>query len=295
MARYVIRTYQEGFEPDQVKIGVQVAQDWIWPYAFDLVGLLRLRAQPGFDPGTRHYCFLDGEMVGYVFSVIAPPGDSEDRTAHLEFPRVLPGHEGTAELLMDCALETLKAKAVSRAVGRVTTMCPGDIELAEVFGFRIYDWGHKVYYAYEMAWGVLEVPSAAADEIELEEDLSELAALAARWYGRSPDWSRAHLREWHRARIIAHLCVRERGKPIAACLVAPNDVRPSTAALFYVQAPDEDALKPMLARAVEACIEHRAQDLIADLVNEHRKYQGVYEELGFKAVAQWARCERALD
>jgi hypothetical protein len=35
MAKIVIRTYQAGFEPDQFRIGVQVAQDWIWPYAFD--------------------------------------------------------------------------------------------------------------------------------------------------------------------------------------------------------------------------------------------------------------------
>jgi hypothetical protein len=67
MASYVSSTYQEGFEPDQVRIGAQAARDWVWPHAFDLEDLLRLRVQPGFDPATRHHCFLDGEMVGYVF------------------------------------------------------------------------------------------------------------------------------------------------------------------------------------------------------------------------------------
>ncbi len=294
MLKYVIKDYQKGFEQDQVRIGLEVARNWIWPYAYHLEGLLKLHAQPDFDPATRHYCFLGDEMVGYMVSLVAPSGDGPPSTANLDFPRMLPGHEQAAGLLIERAFETLKKKGVSRVVGRVTTMCPGDVRLAEKTGFSIQEWGYKVYYAYEMGWGKLPIPGDAAEEVDPEKDLDECAELAAKWYKRPPEWCRSNLQEWHEAGFITHLSVRAQGRMIAACLAAPNDVRPSTAAIFYIYAPDEHSLKPMLAKVVEKCIDHGVHNVIADLINEHRPYEPVYQELGFKKVAEWARCEKTL-
>ncbi len=33
MLEYVVQDYQKGFEKDQVRIGIEVARNWIWPYA----------------------------------------------------------------------------------------------------------------------------------------------------------------------------------------------------------------------------------------------------------------------
>jgi hypothetical protein len=207
---------------------------------------------------------------------------------------MLPGHEQAAGLLVERAFETLKKKGVSRVMGRVTTMCPADIHLAEEMGFSIQEWGYKVYYAYEMGWGKLPIPADAAEAVDPEKDLDECAELAAKWYQRSPEWCRSNLQEWHEAGLITHLSVRAHGRMIAACLAAPNDVRPSTAAIFYIYAPDEHSLKPMLAKVVEKCIDFGVHNVIADLINEHRRYEPVYQELGFKKVAEWARCEKTL-
>lgn len=73
MRKYRINAYQEGFEPDQARIGFEVARSWIWPYAYDLADLRHLPAQPDSDPPTRHYCHLGDEMVGYMASVALPP------------------------------------------------------------------------------------------------------------------------------------------------------------------------------------------------------------------------------
>jgi hypothetical protein len=292
--KYVLKEYQQGFEQDQVRIGEQVARNWIWPYAYDLEDLLTVHAQPDFDPDTRHYCFVGDEMVGYMFSVVTPSAEGEVSTANLEFPRLMPGHEEATELLMERALEILERKGVSRVVGRVTTMCPGDIRLAENTGFSISDWGYKVYYSYEMGWGKLDIPDDAAEEVDPEKDLEECAQIAARWYKRPPEWCRALLAEWHAAGIITHMGVREGKRWIAACLAAPNTVRPSTAALYYIYAPDEHSLEPMLAKAISQCVDRGIHNVIADLVNEHRQYEPVYQKLGFKKVAEWARCEKAL-
>lgn len=294
MKKYTIKDYQKGFEQDQVRIGLAVARDWIWPYAYHLDGLLKVHSQPDFDPDTRHYCFLGDEMVGYMFSLIIPSGEGTTPTANLDFPRMLPGHEEAAELLIGKAFETLRKKGVSHIEGRVTTMCPGDVRLAEKTGFSIRDWGYKVYYSYAMEWGKLTFPDHLVREIDPKKDLDECANLASRWYKRPSDWCHSLLTEWHEEGVICHLGVRKDGKLIAACMAAPNDVRPSTAAIFYIYSPDEDSLKPMLAKAVNKCVDFGVNNLIADLINENRPYEPVYQEMGFKKVAEWARCEKIL-
>jgi hypothetical protein len=50
----------------------------------------------------------------------------------------------------------------------------------------------------------------------------------------------------------------------------------------------------MLVQVVNRCVDYGAQDLIADLVGEHRPYEPVYQELGFKKAAEWAQCEKIL-
>jgi len=121
MQRYVIREYQKGYAHDQAVIGRSVARNWIWPYAYDVEDLLEIHARPDFDPHTRHYCFLGEEMVGYMFSIVTPSEQGGGSIANLDFPRMMPGHEPAAELLMERALETLKKKGVSLITGRVTT------------------------------------------------------------------------------------------------------------------------------------------------------------------------------
>ena len=294
MQKYVIKNYQKGFEQGQVRIGVEVARNWIWPYAYHLEGLLKVHARPDFDPETRHYCFLDEKMVGYMFSIVTPSADGSSFIANLDFPRMVPGHEQAAGLLMERALTTLKEKGVSRVEARVTTMCPGDIQLAEKSGFFIKDWGYKVYYSYEMKWGKISLDGESAWEIDPEKDLYECAKIASKWYKRPPEWCHSHLQEWHEEGIIAHVGVRKEGKFIASCMSAPNDVRASTAAIYYIYSPDEDSLQPMLARVVNACVDFGVVNVIADLINEHRQYEAVYHKLGFRKIADWARCEKEL-
>jgi hypothetical protein len=290
--KYEIRAYHKGCEADQARIGIEVARNWIWPYAYHLEGLLKLHAQPDFDPETHHYAFLEDEMVGYQFSTISPEAEGEAPNATLDFPRVLPGHEVAAELLVGRAFDVLRKKNIRRVIGRVTTMAPGDVLLAEELGFRTFDWGYKVYYAYEMAWG--KIPGECAAEINPQKDLDEAAEIAAKWYNRPVDWCRQHLAEWHAEGVISHPCVHQDGKIRAACFAAPNDVRPSTAAIYSIYTPDEASLRLLLRQVVSRCVDARVVNLIVDLVNEHRQYEPMYQELGFQKVAEWARCERGL-
>lgn len=53
-------------------------------------------------------------------------------------------------------------------------------------------------------------------------------------------------------------------------------------------------LKPLLARLISNCVDKGYKTLLADLINEHRRYEDIYQALGFTKVAEWARCEKAL-
>ena len=233
-------------------------------------------------------------MFGYLFSIITPVENGVEYQATLDFPRVLLGREQSADLLMEKAIETLKSNGVSSIVGRVTTMCLADIKLAEKMGFSITEWGYKNYYSYEMRWDKLDIPWDGVVEIDHEDPSAEYSQLAAHWYKRSPAWCKALLAEWYEVGIIAHLGVCDQNKLIASCMVAPNLVRPSTAAIYYIFTPDDLSLRRMLGKVVDKCIAFGVRNVIADLVNEHRQFETVYQELGFQKVAEWALCEKTL-
>jgi hypothetical protein len=50
----------------------------------------------------------------------------------------------------------------------------------------------------------------------------------------------------------------------------------------------------MLAKAVNRCVDYGTHNLIADLIDDNLPYEPVYQALGFKKVAEWARCEKVL-
>ena len=60
---------------------------------------------------------------------------------------------------------------------------------------------------------------------------------------------------------------------------------------YYIYAHDACSLRKMLGKVVHKCIAFGVQNVIADLVNEHRMYESEYQELGFKRAAEWARIE----
>ena len=294
MKTYIIKDYQKGVENDQALIGYLAATHWVWPYAYDLEDLIRIHARADFDPDTRHYCFLDDEMVGYSFSLIEPDSDGSSSKATFEFPRVLPGHESADELLIEKAMIVLREKGVSRVTGRVTTMCPDQIRLAEKSGFSLNSWGYKLYYSYEISSGSLDLSSRTVRDIDPENDLDECARIAARWYKRPQDWCRSLLADWHEEGVISHSGVWQDGELVASCMAAPNSIRPSTAAIYYIYAPDEESLKPMLADVVSKCAAKGITNLIVDLINEHLLFEPIYQALGFEKVAEWAKCEKIL-
>ena len=294
MNNYIIRPYQPGFDAHQAQIGINVALNWVWPFAYDQDDLLKIQSQPDFDPETHLYCFLGDEMVGYLsLSPITIP-DTRLSTVRLDFPRMKPGHEQAAPLLIENTLERINKKGIHRVLGRVSTMNPNEIIWAEQAGFKIYDWGYKVYYQYNLSQGKLTPPQDMVENIHPDRDLQEVAKLASLWYKQPVDWCLRQLEDWHQYGIITHNGIRSLGRWVAACLTARNVLRHETAANYYIYTPDEESLSYLLTSAINQCCDQGIFDLVADLINEHRLFEPVYLKLGFKKVAEWARCELDL-
>ncbi|HUU77133.1 MAG TPA: hypothetical protein VMX55_02230 [candidate division Zixibacteria bacterium] len=51
--------------------------------------MVRNYSQPDFDSETRHYCFHENKMVGFMVSKVLPVGDDGIKKAALDFPLVL--------------------------------------------------------------------------------------------------------------------------------------------------------------------------------------------------------------
>lgn len=203
------REYQKGVEQGQAWIGAEVARNWVWPFAYDLDDLLKTCSQPEFDPETYHFCLMNNDLVSYAYTTILPAGNDGILPANLEFPRMLPGHEKAAWMLIQRACEILKNKGVKRVISRVSDMSPGEFQLAEENGFSITDPGCKVYFYYEMAQGQLVMYDPFPIEISLPNDLEECAKLASIWYNRPVDWCRSRIKDIHMAGIISHHGIRK--------------------------------------------------------------------------------------
>jgi len=294
MNEYAVCAYTPRFDADHMRIGAEAAREWIWPYAHDAESLERLHSLPSFDPDLWLYAILDDEVVGFVGAMLDSPSPDKPSTATIFFPRTMPSHGRASELLLQEILDMLARRGVARVTGRVTTMCPEEISLAGTAGFALQDWGYKLYYSYEAKRGHFPVSEASAGRVDLDRDLEACAELSSRWYKQSTKWCLEHLRARHDQGIIGHFCVRRDGEVIASCLTAPNEIRPTTAALYYIYAPDEMSLKALVSTAANACIEQGASNLVADLIHEHRAFEPVYQSLGFTKVAEWARCSKLL-
>lgn len=299
MSDYEIRDYREEYLEDQARIGIEVSKNWVWPFAHTLKDFKEIHSQPDFDPETRHYCFKDSEMVGFIWSNIHQPDDEDLVKAWMDFPRTMPGHTAVKELLIDRAQEVLEGKGVNVIQTRVTTMWEGSFELIEKLGFNpeeTHKPGYKVYYSYDLSAGKLDFPTDVVKDFNMEEDLEETAKLAALWYRRSKEWCKDYLREIEEEEeLIAHFVIRDKNEMAAACVVAPNFARVGIqAAIFYIYTKEEKFLRSLIARVIASCINAGYESLLVDLINEHRGYEDFYKSLRFEKVAEWAIYEKVI-
>ena len=299
MPNYQIRSYRRGDEVEHVETDRRVVSTWLWPFGYSLDELREAIEHPDFDPNLQLYCFADGEMVAHTFARVGDLDEDGKRRAWLRFPRALPGHEAAVELLLRNALDRLRERKVDIAETRASTMWPESFALMKSLGYRETadrPRGYKKYVVYDLGQGPLPSTPASVEDLDLERDAEEASRLAAIWYHRSPDAARRQLEAFAANEdTLAQLVVRRRGEIVASCAVAANYVqRESLAAIFYIYARDAQALRVLIAGAVDRCIQAGFETLLVDLIYEHRHLEPTYLDLGFRQAAEWSCYENLL-
>ncbi len=298
MNKYSIKSYEQGFDEEQARIGFEVANSWLWPLAHDEQDLKRIHSQPNFDPESSSYCFDRTRIVGFISMSLPSPESSNGSKAVLFVPRCLPGYEETSDLLIEHSLEVLRKKRVRKVEIQVSTMFKNSSALLESRGFapsQDRGWGYKIYYSYKMLQNELGVDARNVCEVKTSEEHDESAELATNWYKKPKDWCKNLLDEWHATgEVITHSFIKHRGRMVASCMAAPNNVCKDIAAMYFVYVKEVEYLPPLLSGVIHGCIQKRCNTLIVDLINEPRSYEDVYCSLGFAKSADWATYEKEL-
>jgi hypothetical protein len=108
---YEIKTFEQKLIDEQARIGIEATKGWTQYRQTPAEELRRTYSGPSFDPSTRFYALLKGELVGFLTASIA--SSAGEKTAVIRLPLVKKGHDSAQKELMDHALKALKEKGVS--------------------------------------------------------------------------------------------------------------------------------------------------------------------------------------
>ncbi|MBU7033183.1 MAG: GNAT family N-acetyltransferase [Theionarchaea archaeon] len=282
---YSITHYQDGFIDDQERVGKEVTRTWTFFFQTPAEQLYQLYSQPDFDRETRHYCFKDNELVGFLTSKV---GKDDTSKASLEFPLVLPGHEPCESLLFERALEVLRRKGVRIVSTRVSDQWGKTLEMAE-------KWGYSFSEVVSVVYG-MDVDTASIEDLpdsedivpyDHEKDFDQMVDIFVNNFNMTLEEARANFESLEKSgdQVIAHLVIREDGKIVARALVLRSEDDPAQArtGAFYVT--EENQRKQLLLKLIKICkeagISMLATSLFGDQISQKDRFVPLYESLGF--------------
>lgn len=297
---YVLKNYQEEFLEAQERVGKEATKDWKSFAQTPAEQLRQIYSQPDFDPETRHYCFKDGELVGFLPSAVLKEEGDGIKRANLEFPIVLPGHEEAEDLLFEKAIKVLKAKGISIVRTRVSEMWGKTVQLAARWG---YTFAEELAILY-----TTDVDTAITKEIPgLEEvtdydhgrDFEQMVDIFVRDYGMTPEQARTNFETIEKSgQVIAHLVIRKEGKITGRTLVLRYDKEPTRAYTTTIYAAEEGQRKMLLVKTLKKCKEKGIKKLDASIAGHMLKskdqFVGLYKSFGFTYRAAISMYEKKI-
>ncbi|MFX1537214.1 MAG: hypothetical protein ACFFDI_23655 [Promethearchaeota archaeon] len=293
MTKYVLKHYQEGFEEDQERIGVEVAKSYIAPHQTTARALKEVYSRDDFDPETRLYAFKGKEMVGFLTSRVLPEEEDGIKKANLTPPQVLAEHdEEVSELLLNKAIEVLKSKGIKKVLAQFGARQSKNEDKAKEWGFKLVA---TDYYLYSIDLSNLD-PSISAEKVidfNYEKHLEDCAKILASETEREVDWVKGIFERWkenpdpNRKLIV----IEEEGKVKAYTAVFKNNIIPTYAGLWGVWAESEDYMKQLLAKIAQIVKENKIERLTVAYTEESDIEQEKYKPIKFDFVATASRFE----
>ncbi|OLS29360.1 MAG: hypothetical protein HeimAB125_22720 [Candidatus Heimdallarchaeota archaeon AB_125] len=306
MNEYSIKSYETGFEEDQVRLGLEVIKDWVWPYQYNLEFLKNLYSSTDFDPNTALFCFKDKRMVGFTLArigvqagVVGPGVKKRAKLgANLDLPRVLPNNEKAENLLMGRIIEKLKMKKVPFIQTRASTMHTNSIELVRKWGFnevKDYPLGYKLYYYYDLKKENIKENKEDVERFEFDRDIEYCAISVSNFFKRTLEEAKKDIEEINNSEdLVSHLVIRKKGMLEGYCYALPNNLNKDIIATFHLEASKEKYLKQLLVQVIDDCLKKGSKYLLIDVIGGLLKFEKVFLNLGFDEVATWGIYEKDL-
>ena len=253
MSEYIIKNYKEGFEEEQEKIGVKVAQNWINAHQTPANRLKELYSQPEFDPETRHYCFKDNKMVGFLTSKVLEEKEGEEKKASLVFPSVLPGHEEAIALLYDSAIKTLQEKGVKKVETYASALCGNQVELANKFDFTYIKDVENLVYTLKVSNIDDTVDTSKVRKFDMEKDFEKWLAIIKELDNLDEERVKQLKSELvsEADNIVAHLVIEEENEIVGTFLIFRNPIKTNTANFALPYVTNAKYLKMLAAKAAK--------------------------------------------
>lgn len=284
MEEYTLKNYQKGFEDDQAKVGIEVAQSWKYAHQTSADRLKEIYSLPEFDPETRHYCFEKDKMVGFLTSKVIEPKEDGKRRASLVFPSVLPGYEKAADLLIEKAFETLKKKDVEVVETYVSAISGNNYDLAKKWDYKhIQDIDNIVFIL--NGWEIkADLDTSKIRKFDHEKDFDKWLSLVKEYDGLTDEQTEQLVKELKNEQdnIVAHLVIEEDEEIVGTTMIFRNEIKPSTANLAYTYVTNAEYLKMLATKVKEIGVKKDIDMFFIWLFRGRLKLRKYFDELNFK-------------
>ena len=306
MDDFVIKSYEKGFEEEQVRIDSEIIRDWVWPFQHNLESLRNFYSAEDFDPETAQFCFKENKMIGFTYAQIGMqdgvvgPGVKRGNQigANLALPRVLSNNIEASDLLMERIIKVLESKNIPFIQTRASTMHTGSIELVDKWGFKLHEdvpFGYKLYYHYVLNKGRIKGNTDAVSLFNLHRDLDDCVLSVSKFFKLTKEQAREYILEINSSdSLISHLVIRKADILEAYCYALPNELNRDIIAIFHLEASNEEYLKQLLVQVVDDCIKKEGSFFLVDVIGKLRKFEKLFINLGFDKVATWGIYQKEL-
>lgn len=293
MTDYIIKTYQEDFIEDQVKIGNEVSKNW---QLFGQTPVDRLKeaySQPEFDPETRLYCFKGDKMVGFLTTRVVPELEEGRTIATVSPPMVLEGHEKAFELLISEGVQTLKNKGAEVLRFFSNDTWGESAKFPEKHGFEF-----KRDTAYLVSQKLSEIKTAEVKEEVLlynkERDLDELVEIFVKELGMTEEQATQNFEVIDSTEaVIGHFIIRKDDKIVARTYAQVNPEQ-NEAYVGYIYATDDKYRQELVSKIVNQCKEKEIAELKSFLFGGMMEKLDDYKAMGFKQESRSAMYEKEI-
>ena len=284
MEGYTLKSYEKGFEEEQAKVGYEVASTWSFAHQTPPTVLREVYSRPDFDPETRHYCFKDGKMVGFLTSKVIEPKEDGRKRASLVFPSILPDYEEVTELLLEKAFDVLKKKDIEVVETYVSALSGNNYDLAHKWDYKYIEDLDNIVYVLNGTEIKANLETVEVRDFDKENDLEKWLALVKE-YDELPDERLEKLPEeleQESKNIVAHLVIEKDEEIVGTTLIYRNEIKPTTANLAFTYVSETEYLKNLAVKVKEIGKEQNIESFFIWLYRGRLKLREHFDELNFK-------------